>query len=77
MGQFRTLWERSHRGGLPIIFNFMNNFYGMGGQPSARPWASTCWPASAWASTRGMHAERVDGYNPLAVADAYGSASAS
>ena len=32
MGQFHTLWDDAHKGGLPIIFNFMNNFYGMGGQ---------------------------------------------
>jgi 2-oxoisovalerate dehydrogenase E1 component len=49
MGQFHHLWETSHRGGLPIIFNIMNNFYGMGGQTSGRPWATTWWPASVWA----------------------------
>ncbi|MDP6491792.1 MAG: hypothetical protein QGG69_08510, partial [Kiritimatiellia bacterium] len=32
MGQFHNLWDGDYRGGLPIIFNFMNNFYGMGGQ---------------------------------------------
>ena len=35
MGQYWTLWEPDYRGGLPIIFAFMNNFYGMGG-PDAR-----------------------------------------
>ena len=40
-------------------------------RPSARPWASRSSPASAPASTpSSMHAERVDGYNPLAVVDA-------
>ena len=33
MEQYRTLWDESLGGGLPIIFNCMNNFYGMGGQP--------------------------------------------
>ena len=33
MDQYRTLWDPSLGGGLPIIFNCMNNFYGMGGQP--------------------------------------------
>ncbi|HOS04035.1 MAG TPA: thiamine pyrophosphate-dependent enzyme, partial [Candidatus Hydrogenedentes bacterium] len=33
MSQFKNLWDEAHRGGLPLIFNFMNNFYGMGGQP--------------------------------------------
>jgi len=32
MDQFRELWTGPHKGGLPIIFNFMNNQYGMGGQ---------------------------------------------
>ena len=32
MRQFHELWETGMKGGLPIIFNFMNNFYGMGGQ---------------------------------------------
>ncbi|HPQ51183.1 MAG TPA: thiamine pyrophosphate-dependent enzyme [Alphaproteobacteria bacterium] len=33
MDQFKKLWDESHRGGLPLIINFYNNFYGMGGQP--------------------------------------------
>jgi len=33
MDQFKTLWDEEHRGGLPMIINFVNNFYGMGGQP--------------------------------------------
>ena len=33
MGQFWTLWEPEYRGGLPIVFAIMDNFYGMGGQP--------------------------------------------
>ncbi|MBN2513786.1 MAG: hypothetical protein JXB18_12680, partial [Sedimentisphaerales bacterium] len=32
MDQFKKLWSEPHRGGLPLIINFMNNFYGMGGQ---------------------------------------------
>lgn len=72
MAQFNTLWEKEFRGGLPVVFNFMNNFYGMGGQPIgetmgidavARVGAGVC--ASQ------MHAECVDGNNPLAVAEAY------
>ena len=43
MDQFHTLWE--DKGGLPVLFNFVNNGYGMGGQ------GSTCWRASARAST--------------------------
>ena len=33
MDQYRYLWDKALGGGLPIIFNCMNNFYGMGGQP--------------------------------------------
>jgi 2-oxoisovalerate dehydrogenase E1 component len=33
MGQYWTLWEPEFRGGPPILFAFMDNFYGMGGQP--------------------------------------------
>ena len=29
----RNCGTRIHRGGLPLIMNFVNNFYGMGGQP--------------------------------------------
>jgi 2-oxoisovalerate dehydrogenase E1 component len=32
MDQFTQLWDAEHRGGLPILFNFFNNGYGMGGQ---------------------------------------------
>ena len=32
MDQYKTLWDGEYRGGLPLIFNFMNNLYGMGGQ---------------------------------------------
>ena len=33
MDQYRKLWDAALGGGLPIVFNCMNNFYGMGGQP--------------------------------------------
>ena len=32
MDQYKILWEGDYKGGLPLIFNFMNNQYGMGGQ---------------------------------------------
>jgi len=71
MDQFRLLWEESYRGGLPVIFNFMNNIYGMGGQT----WGETMGfgilaRVGAGINPDQMHAERVDGYNPLAVIDA-------
>ena len=71
MGQFHHLWEKSHRGGLPIIFNIMNNFYGMGGQTSGETMGyDVVARFGLGVNKEGMHAERVDGYNPLAVADA-------
>ncbi len=71
MGQLYSLWDKPHRGGLPIIFNFMNNFYGMGGQTSGETMAfdALC-RVGAGLNADAMHAERVDGYNPLAVVDA-------
>ncbi len=71
MDQVRTLWG-DHGGGVPIIFNINDNFYGMGGQTRGETMgydmvariASGVMPSA-------MHAERVDGFNPLAVIDAY------
>ncbi len=71
MGQFQSLWPADMRGGLPIIFNFMNNFYGMGGQTSGETMGyDVLARMGAGVNLAAMHAERVDGYNPLAVADA-------
>ena len=44
MDQYRLLWDESHRGGLPIIFNFFNNQYGMVGRQVEKPWATRSWP---------------------------------
>ena len=71
MSQFTKLWDKSHRGGLPIVFNFMNNFYGMGGQTSGETMGyDVLARIGLGVNPDAMHAERVDGYNPLAVADA-------
>ena len=71
MDQFKTLWDESHRGGLPLIINFYNNFYGMGGQPEGETMGfGMLARLGAGINPEQMHAERVDGYNPLAVADA-------
>ncbi len=72
MDQFKTLWDESHRGGLPILFNFVNNFYGMGGQPVGETGGfGVLARMGAGLNPEQMHAERVDGYNPLAIIDAY------
>ncbi|MDZ4763086.1 MAG: thiamine pyrophosphate-dependent enzyme [Chloroflexota bacterium] len=69
MDQYHTLWERG--GHPPILFNFMNNFYGMGGQPQGETMGfGMLARAALGVNPQAMHAERIDGYNPLAVADA-------
>jgi 2-oxoisovalerate dehydrogenase E1 component len=71
MEQFKTLWPEAVRGGLPIIVNFVNNFYGMGGQPVGETGGfGILARMGAGLNPEQMHAERVDGYNPLAVIDA-------
>ncbi|MDR1899773.1 MAG: dehydrogenase, partial [Treponema sp.] len=55
----------------PILFNFFNNFYGMGGQTSGETMGYGFMArVGAGVNPENMHAERVDGYNPLAVAEA-------
>jgi len=72
MDQFRTLWEDEFKGGLPIIFNFMNNQYGMGGQTCGETMGYDILARiGAGVNAEMMHSERVDGYNPLAVIDAF------
>lgn len=71
MDQFKYLWDEGYRGGLPIIFNFFNNQYGMGGQTCGETMAYQMLArVGAGINPEQMHAERVDGYNPLAVIDA-------
>ncbi len=72
MDQYKTLWEGEHKGGLPLIFNFMNNLYGMGGQTMGETMGyGTLARVGAGVNPEMMHAERIDGYNPLAVIDAF------
>jgi len=71
MDQFTKLWEDGYKGGLPIIFNFINNAYGMGGQTSGETMAyGILARIGAGISPTQMHAERVNGLNPLAVIEA-------
>ena len=72
MDQFRDLWEGEMQGGLPVIINIMNNQYGMGGQTAGETMGyGIAARIGAGVNADQMHAERVDGYNPLAVIDAY------
>lgn len=71
MDQCKTLWGENG-GGMPIIFNIFNNFYGMGGQTVGETMSyGTLARLGAGISPTQLYAERIDGYNPLAVIDAY------
>jgi len=72
MDQFTQLWEGDMKGGLPLIINIMNNQYGMGGQTCGETMGyNIAARIGAGLNADQLHAERVDGYNPLAVIDAY------
>jgi 2-oxoisovalerate dehydrogenase E1 component len=72
MDQYRNLWDASLGGGLPIIFNCMNNFYGMGGQPLGETMGvQFIARIGAGVNPDQMHAERINGYDPLPVIDAF------
>ena len=69
MDQFRTLW--TEKGGLPVLFNFNNNGYGMGGQTCGETMGyNVLARIGAGINPDQMHAERVDGFNVFAVVDA-------
>ena len=71
MDQLRYLWEDGKKGGLPILFSIFNNSYGMGGQTRGETMAYDLLArVGAGVTPNQMHAERIDGYNPLAVIDA-------
>ncbi|MFB3819390.1 MAG: thiamine pyrophosphate-dependent enzyme, partial [Candidatus Methylomirabilales bacterium] len=71
MGQYWTLWEPEFRGGPPLLFAFMDNFYGMGGQPRGETMGYQRLATLAAGLNRwNFHAETIDGNNPLAVWDA-------
>ena len=73
MGQFRNLWQPPFDRHPPVLFCFTNNFYAMGGQTRGETMA---WDRlsriGAGVGPEQLHAETVDGSNPLAVADAVG-----
>ena len=74
MDQITKLWGMDGRysnEGMPILFNVFNNFYGMGGQTMGETMGFTS-PArlAAGFNPTEMHAEKVNGYDPLAVIDA-------
>ncbi|MEA5052176.1 MAG: thiamine pyrophosphate-dependent enzyme [Propionicimonas sp.] len=71
MDQYRNLWREEDGGTPPILVNFFNNVYGMGGQTDGETMGYDILArVGAGVNPEAMHAERVDGYDPLAVADA-------
>lgn len=71
MDQYKTLWEDDRKSGMPILFNIFNNSYGMGGQTRGETMAYDMLARiGAGITPSQMHAERIDGFNPLAVIDA-------
>ena len=71
MDQYKKLWEGEFKGGLPFILNVFNNHYGMGGQTRGETMGYDMLArVGAGVNPEQMHAERIDGYNPLAVIDA-------
>ena len=71
MAQLKTLMDAEHRGGLPVIFFIVNNFYGMGGQTIGETMAyERLARIGAGINPENMHAQTIDGNNPLAVIDA-------
>jgi 2-oxoisovalerate dehydrogenase E1 component len=71
MAQLKTLLDAEHRGGLPVIFFIVNNFYGMGGQTIGETMAyERLARIGAGINPENMHAQTIDGNNPLAVIDA-------
>ncbi|MFA7371675.1 MAG: thiamine pyrophosphate-dependent enzyme [Sphaerochaetaceae bacterium] len=70
MDQFHTLWKELP-GAPPYMVNIFNNLYGMGGQPIGETsGVEIAARIGAGVNPEAMHAERVDGFNPLAVAEA-------
>ncbi len=74
MDQITKLWGMDGKypdGGMPILFNVFNNFYGMGGQTMGETMGFTN-PArlAAGFNPSQLHSEKVNGYDPLAVIDA-------
>ena len=71
MAQLNGLMDESHRGGLPVVFFIVNNFYGMGGQTIGETMAyERLARIGAGINRHNMHAQTIDGNDPFAVIDA-------
>ncbi len=70
MDQYKTLWD-DNPGYPPFLLNCFDNLYAMGGQPIGETMGyQVAARMGAGINERSMHTERVDGFNPLAVAEA-------
>ncbi|MGI6433508.1 MAG: alpha-ketoacid dehydrogenase subunit alpha/beta [Sphaerochaetaceae bacterium] len=70
MEQYHSLWKELE-GAPPYMVNVFNNLYGMGGQPIGETGGQQIAARiGSGVNPSSMHAERVDGFNPLAVAEA-------
>ena len=71
MGQYKNLWPEPYNKNPPMLFCFMNNFYAMGGQTlgETMSWDRLSRIATGVNSEQ-MHAETINGSDPLSVADA-------
>ncbi|MBQ7474772.1 MAG: dehydrogenase [Clostridia bacterium] len=74
MDQITKLWGMDGKysdKGMPILFNVFNNFYGMGGQTMGETmgYGNPARLAAGFSPTQ-LHAEKVNGYDPLAVIEA-------
>ncbi|MFF0094816.1 thiamine pyrophosphate-dependent enzyme [Streptomyces canus] len=71
MAQLTGLMDDEHRGGLPVVFFVVNNFYGMGGQTIGETMAfDQLSRIGAGVNRHNMHTQTVDGNDPFAVIDA-------
>ena len=71
MGQFKKKEEKKINGGLPIVYFFVNNFYGMGGQPIGETMGyENLARIGSGINPDKLHAEVIDGNNIFAVHDA-------
>ena len=72
MDQITKLWDDGHGTGMPILFNVFDNHYGMGGQTRGETMGfDMAARLGVGFNPEMMHAERVNGYDPLAVIDAF------
>ncbi len=70
MDQYKTLWNENP-GNPPFLLNCFDNFYAMGGQPVGETMGyGMAARVGCGVNSVSMHTERVDGFNPLAVAEA-------